>query len=612
MTVIVSPPQNNTVVVGVAGGGGVLSPKTTLTTTKTTAIPTTTTTTTTLSTTIKEEDHRPTGDVLILPAAVTVVSRTIINHKNDNETKEGERGKIIVSPDMAVVVVDHCEEREKQDTNSSLSSSWTIVSQFLLQRAKSAMNQDQTWHALANAAAILTLSTFTFHEIDENYNSADDAVRQEAYQLYQAAWDESTAKYNGCTTADLMQHLLPILLLSEYDEQTTTTEPTTACQQILDTYHAQMLQAWKDEAKQALQSNMPHDALALAAASLRLQWHADMLCILCQCLVRLGEPALAVQAVELTQRQNPQRWNDHRTNIRPLREVHLYASYLRQLLSSNDDHHHHHLNNSNTSPTSSSSSLWINHVPFIKIPAAFWPNWYAGSNVMELYDTVGKGRGVRATTNLPAGQVLLIERALIRKDENSNDATKESTSTSLFESSQQQFQQHVVQRSLRDAIFTTICHQLYHGVDASAADTVTPLSATNTTFDELLLNLDHHHQGQVLLPSHAAYLFQDTVETAAPLDDRQAAGMIQHNAHGFRQGQSNDRTNQDKHVVLELFPALDMWNHNVVPNCKYCKLSKPGAADLAVCMTTRPVAAGEELTISYGPNQDLIRENFGF
>ena len=283
-----------------------------------------------------------------------------------------------------------------------------------------------------------------------------------------------------------------------------------------------------------------------------------------------------------------------------MREVHLYASYLEKLLSVDK--------NNNNSTSTLSTSVWINNVPLVKVPATFWPNWHAGAELMEIYDTEGKGRGVRATTDLPAGQVLLVERALIRHTwdggKNYPDATD---STTPLKESQLLFRHQVVQRSQSDAIFTTICHQLYNGVNSD----LTP-SANATTFDGLLLDLEHHHYGTLLLPSHVAYLFHATAETSLPLDDRRAAGMIQYNAHRFHLGQREKDVHTNQGIILELYPALDMFNHDAMPNCKYCKLSKPGAQEFAVCMTTRTVTAGEELTISYGPNQELIRQNFGF
>ena len=492
---------------------------------------------------------------------------------------------------------------------SSLSRCRRAVS-LLSKRAQDWLHQGQYALALADAAAGLTLVSLTTTK--ESLLSSSESTGTTAcccccssssccWETYHIALSHLQDDKDGVTTtttttkAQVLERILPAFFQAipqlakvQKEQEEESCSAWQACRLEL----VPILQAW---AQCALGLNMPHDALAISWASLCIAggyvWNhvpsTDAVCTFTQCLVRLHGPYLAVQAIECMQQSSM--WNTMGDDKnRPLRQVHLFASYLDKLLRAS--------HNNNNHQNNTSHQLWVNKVPLVKVPAAFWPNWYA-KNAMEIYHTgSSKGRGVRALQPLPAGQVILVERALIRCEAKS--ATIQEANAML--------RVKMEQRSQRDAIFTSICNQLYDGGISSCPPPM-------TKFDKLLLHLE---QGDlVLLPSKkrcnvSSSSSSSDVENEPPaLNARRAAGIIKNNAHGLNYYGTDDN---DQLRATELFPALDMFNHDVNPNCKYCKLSKAGAQDLAVCMTNRPVAAGEELTISYGSNQELIRQNFGF
>ena len=341
-----------------------------------------------------------------------------------------------------------------------------------------------------------------------------------------------------------------------------------------------------------LVEHRPLDAVALAWASWRCRANVDAAVHLARAYLRLSQATLAKQvaahALQYLVHRDSSNNGDTNNQRRPLMEVHMYAAYLEQVLSP-----------SGNCP----DEAWTpQRLPLAKLPPLVWPNWHARS-LIELYETKTKGRAMRAKVDIPAGQILLVERALVRHEQQSggdntqadhadddnsnNDDENERCATSL--------EDVMVERSLCDVTFRNICHQLYAGPSV-------PRTPTDN-FDDLLQQWSDKEQ-PLLLPTIDAF----RSDVPPPVEWPQAHGIVKFNAHGL-----NIESDQP-HRVTELYPAMDMWNHDSDANCRYCKMSakKAHAQDVALLLTKRPVAAGEELTISYGSDQTIVARHYGF
>lgn len=137
-----------------------------------------------------------------------------------------------------------------------------------------------------------------------------------------------------------------------------------------------------------------------------------------------------------------------------------------------------------------------------------------------------------------------------------------------------------------DALLASTVAALYDGSDA--APPVVPLETMLDVLSAKVLPLLGQHPD-----------FFPPQERAAPSSTR-VAGVISMNCHGIADGSRRD---------TQLFPAVALLNHDTSPNCENRGLhDTPMWATYVVAL--RPIAAGSELTISYGQDQADVERHW--
>ena len=231
-----------------------------------------------------------------------------------------------------------------------------------------------------------------------------------------------------------------------------------------------------------------------------------------------------------------------------------------------------------------------------EIPPELAPNWYSPN--IETYSAGTKGRGVRATISLQAGQCILVERPIATCETKKEGMVLTVTADSLVDdASQSAIKSAIILRSQRDAILTRVVSNLSDGKQKMA---VVP-------FSDLLLHLDMFDPSLPFLPGHFDYYDESPeLEGPLPLVSDKVGRIVKVNAHGFnRDGTPEGSLKPGK--TTELFPALSMFNHAKNPNCRWT-----GSNDRCTVLLLDDVQEGEELTVSYHPDDDKARAAWGF
>ena len=212
---------------------------------------------------------------------------------------------------------------------------------------------------------------------------------------------------------------------------------------------------------------------------------------------------------------------------------------------------------------------------------------------IETYNAGSRGRGVKATSDIQAGQVVLIESPIASahsagfgKDDNfiiNTGAAK------VNDSSQEHIKSDILLRSQRDGVLSRIVDCLYDGANQR------PI----TTLRNLMPNLD---LCPPLLPACHEYLNGEKVELTA----ERVASILNVNSHGSNGSNSSKKSFMGNNHT-NLYPALSMFNHSSTPTCTF--IAKDGFAVVAMKSN---VKAGDELTMSYGQDEEKVRRNWGF
>jgi len=220
----------------------------------------------------------------------------------------------------------------------------------------------------------------------------------------------------------------------------------------------------------------------------------------------------------------------------------------------------------------------------------YLPRWIGN---IETFDAGSKGRGVRAAKDLEAGELVLLEHPLASASRESPKKAKESLFTinkMRFEDASHSFLcQAIVLRSQRETVLSNIVDCLFDGTNTR------PL----TCLDDLMPNLS---LSPPFLPTHQDY--HPGAKKVEFNSDRIGA-IVSTNSHGnrFDLGSNFDVT---KGSDASLYPGVSMFNHSASPNC----VLGGGSSDCAKVIIKANVKAGEELTICYHPDEDVVRRNW--
>lgn len=312
----------------------------------------------------------------------------------------------------------------------------------------------------------------------------------------------------------------------------------------------------------ALYLNTQHDAIAASAASLRIVPEDKSVYRLAKSLALIGEPSLSVAVLNKFQHQKTALFDELTSSV---------------YMSSSDN---------------------FNIQTAIGLGNKLIGSWVGP---IETYQTQSKGRGVRASEAIAKGDVVLVDRPIIERHIDLGDKNVKSfaltTSTGIKDiddDSQALIKSASINRLQRDGSFARILNNLYDG------KTVPPL----VPFSDLLLNLTSAHP---LLPSHHEYFPGDRIY----INPKRVSGIIRKNSHGFgvERKQGGGLSVKDVHSkTTELFPGSSMFNHSRNANCTYTKLAH--VHDYQVLVARRPVKKGEELTVQYHEDEDLVKRNW--
>jgi tetratricopeptide (TPR) repeat protein len=305
----------------------------------------------------------------------------------------------------------------------------------------------------------------------------------------------------------------------------------------------------------AMNLNTWHDAIAASAASLRIFSQKKSVCRLAKSLILIGEPRVSVAVLE--------KFSDtFKKTDRLFRKLVSDANVL-------------------------SSNNYCIEKGLHNCPDLL-SNWVGK---IETFQTEGKGRGVRALDDIPPGQVVLVERPIISYHlEMKGDFVASSVGVAEYDDgSHALIKAAAVNRARRDGVFSSIINRLYDG------SSVPPL----VPFHDLFLTIS---SANLLLPSHHEYLPGKRINMTP---DR-ISEIINRNSHGIGglDGANKRYFQHDAELgYSELYPGTSMFNHSTNPNCEYTKIrDKP----YQCIMTYQAVRKGEELTVRYHSDEDVV------
>jgi tetratricopeptide (TPR) repeat protein len=303
------------------------------------------------------------------------------------------------------------------------------------------------------------------------------------------------------------------------------------------------------------------DVVAVAAASLRICPEAKAVVRLASAIYSLGQVEMCIKVLEQT---DSALFEGSNPVVREKDELLKDAKSTMMLIQNNDDKR-------------------ISAHEFGK--HKYLPSWIGN---IETFDAGSKGRGVRATKDLGEGELVLLESPLASASVDSFEEKKETLFTinklGLEDASHSFLCQAILLRSQRETLLSQIVDCLFDGVNTR------PL----TSLDDLMPNFS---LSSPFLPTH--YDYHPEREKLEFNSDRIGA-IVSTNSHG---NQSNFEFKKGSDAAL--YPALSMFNHSANPTC-VLDASK-GCAKVIVKAN---VEAGEELTICYHPDENIVRRKW--
>ena len=308
-----------------------------------------------------------------------------------------------------------------------------------------------------------------------------------------------------------------------------------------------------------LHSQAHLDVVAVAAASLRIRPDAKTVVRLASAIHFLGQTDLCINILEKTD------WALFHSNLLVKEKDDLLrdAKATMKLFRGRDNHF--------------SLRELGNH--------KYLPRWIGN---IETFDTGSRGRGVRATKDLKAGELLLLENPLASASIEGIEKAKDSLYTinklRVEDASRSFLCQAIMLRSQRETILSQIVDCLFDGTNTR------PLSSLN----DLMLNFS---LSLPLLPTHQEYQ-SDKVKVEFNSD--RIGAIVSTNCHGT--GNTFDFENGS---YSALYPAVSMFNHSADPSCVL-----DVSSNCAKVIAKANVKAGEELTLCYHPDEKVVLRNW--
>ena len=221
-------------------------------------------------------------------------------------------------------------------------------------------------------------------------------------------------------------------------------------------------------------------------------------------------------------------------------------------------------------------------------PQKHLPTWIGP--IESFHAGANKGRGIRATKDIQAGQVLLIEPPLAMSE---TDGTKECLFTidsSIKDHSQVYLRQAIILRSQRECVLSRIVDSLSDGVNQRGV----------TSLYDLIPNLS---SCKLLLPTHYEYMQE---EAKLELSADRVDAIVDVNCFGEAKDGNSFVKNNMGIVSTRLVPATSLFNHSKHPSCSW-----NWNGGCSVIFALKDVKKGEELTIRYHADDEAIQRHWG-
>jgi len=357
----------------------------------------------------------------------------------------------------------------------------------------------------------------------------------------------------------------------------------------------------------ALHTSHWHDAIACAAASLRLRQddNPKPLFRLVKGLAWMRELGTATQVIEMV-RSNP-------SAMSVLNPLAVEVSAFERLYK----------NRSSIRLSMFELAQFVAERP--AGTAGFFPDW-AATDALTFAKLQGKGRGVVASRDIEAHEVLLVQRARVSASHGSVEKTGEmvtdlNSNSRLMNDGSQIKLKSIVSSTLRsDTSLAAVMSFMCDGKRGAQLDL--------PVWEDLL-----HHIGRRVLPllsSQAEYVPSDELDSLH-LDSAAVGRILATNVHGhnsqtFEQLLSNDSTKTPslKSKLCDggttgLFPAISLLNHSSKPNAALVPLelvsekNPDGKSIKEVSAIVAParIAKGTEVTVSYMDDASAVERKWG-
>jgi len=299
-----------------------------------------------------------------------------------------------------------------------------------------------------------------------------------------------------------------------------------------------------------------HEALAAAAASMRIWTDDKAIYRLCKALAQLNETELAMDLLQYYGGSAP--------GLIDLKSALFeYASVL---------------------------PLGDNDRAMMASPPMICPDW-ASTSIETFYDSA-KGRGIRARDPVPSDCLLIVETPLsVQTSDDEGFSFTYDQNRTMHDKAQALLQASIMNRIQRDQLLSERMSYLYDGT------TPPPLVKLQD-----LLNSVGVANAPLLLPPRPDFFSSK----CPPLTANQIRSILSINSFGSVDPTASHQQSLAKKESL-IYSAVSMFNHSFEPNC----LIVPYSGSSRAVVTCRAVKEGEELTISYHKDPNVLKEKWG-
>lgn len=212
---------------------------------------------------------------------------------------------------------------------------------------------------------------------------------------------------------------------------------------------------------------------------------------------------------------------------------------------------------------------------------------------VEPFMTTNKGRGLRATSDLTPGCMILVDRRLAKAEVvssftiSSSGKSFDSPSTAIMKSD-------LVHRCHTDYVLSDILERL---ADGTKTKPLVPLRSLMQTMDSC----------QILLPGH----FSHVVDKKPSLTTENVHNIVSTNVFAGKPSikRGNNRWANEDSSGTDLFPLIALINHSSDPNCIF-SLTEDDSVVLVVAIKT--ILKGSEILIKYTDNENEAQEKWKF